>query len=78
MQNNKQFPPIGNNIRKWRALKGFKQVTFAEMVGISKATLSRIENDKQEVTIRRLHKIAACLKIKTTQLFKDPSDLLPD
>jgi transcriptional regulator with XRE-family HTH domain len=68
---------IGNNIRKWRIIKGFKQITFAQLIGISKATLSKIENDKQELTIPRLEKIASCLNIKTTELFADPLDLLP-
>ena len=69
--------PIGNNIRKWRNLKGIKQIDLAQQIDISKTTLSKIENDKQEVNILRLQKIANCLKIKITQLFIDPSDLLP-
>lgn len=68
---------IGNNIRKWRTLKGFKQITFAEQIGTSKTTLSKIENGKSAVSVPRLQKIAVCLNIKTTQLFSDPSDLLP-
>jgi transcriptional regulator with XRE-family HTH domain len=68
---------IGNNIRLLRILKGFKQIDFAKELGISKTTLSKIENDKQAVKIPRLQKIAASLKIKITQLFSDPSDLLP-
>ncbi|MGC4101029.1 helix-turn-helix domain-containing protein [Ferruginibacter sp.] len=67
---------IGENIRKWRELRGYKQVTFAALVGISKATLSRIENNKQTVSIPRLQKIAICLKINATQLFKDPGELI--
>ncbi len=69
--------PIGNNIRKWRTLKGIKQIDLAQQIDISKTTLSKIENDKQEANIPRLQKIANCLKIKITQLFIDPSDLLP-
>lgn len=75
--NNNNPPQIGNNIRKWRNLKDFKQQDFAEQVGISKSTLSKIENDSREASIPRLQKIATCLKIKITQLFIDPSDLLP-
>ena len=75
MHNNKT-EPIGNNIRKWRILKGFKQIDFAKQIHISKSTLSKIENDKQGVGLSRLQQMAECLKIKTTQLFIDPSDLL--
>ena len=75
--NNNNLPQIGNNIRKWRNLKGFKQQDFAKQVGISKSTLSKIENDSSGAKIPRLQKIATCLKIKITQLFFDPEDLLP-
>ena len=74
MQNN---PPIGSNIRSWRSLKGFKQALFAKQINISKSTLSKIENDKQPVTLPRMKQIANCLKIKITDLFKNPNDLLP-
>jgi transcriptional regulator with XRE-family HTH domain len=67
---------IGNNIRKWRNLKGVKQIDLARQIDVSKTTLSKIENDKQQASIPRLQKIATCLKIKTTHLFSDPSDLL--
>ena len=67
---------IGNNIRKWRQLKGFKQDNFANQIGISKSTLSKIENDRQGIGVLRLQLIASCLKIKATDLFKNPNDLL--
>ncbi len=70
-------PKIGNNIRKWRNLKGFKQQDFAKQIDISITTLSKIENDSREAKIPLLQKIANCLKIKITQLFNDPSDYLP-
>ena len=69
--------PIGNNIRKWRELKGLKQKELAKEIDISETTLSKIENDKTEVSLSRLQKIAFCFKIKMTQLFFDPLDLLP-
>lgn len=68
---------IGNNIRKWRSLKGFKQITFSVLIGVSKTTLSKIENNKSNISLALLQKMATCLNIKTTQLFSDPSDLLP-
>jgi transcriptional regulator with XRE-family HTH domain len=68
---------IGNNIRKWRTLRGFKQQDFANLIGISKSSLSKIENGGQEIKITVLQKVAVYLKIKVTQLFSDPNDLLP-
>jgi len=60
MQNDNRLL-VGNNIRKWRVIKGFKQMTFAKSIGISKATLSKIENNKQEIGVWRLQEIATCL-----------------
>jgi transcriptional regulator with XRE-family HTH domain len=63
---------IGNNIRKWRTLKGIKQSDFANQIGISKSTLSKIENGRQNISLIRMLLIAEILNIKTTQLLKDP------
>jgi transcriptional regulator with XRE-family HTH domain len=73
MHNNNRLL-VGNNIRKWRVVKGFKQTTFAKLIGISKATLSKIENNKQEVGIWRLQEIAVCLDVKLAQLLKEPDE----
>jgi putative transcriptional regulator len=69
--------PIGNNIRLWRILKGFKQMEFAKKLDISKSTISKIENDEQEVGVQRLQQMANILDIKVTQLFVHPTSLLP-
>ncbi len=68
---------IGGNIRKWRMLKDIKQVDFAKQIGISKATLSKIENNIQSISLLRMQQISFILNIKTTQLFIDPLDLIP-
>ncbi len=68
---------IGTNIRKWRTLKGFKQIDFALQIGVSKPTLSKIENNRQSISVLRLQQIAICLKINVVQLYFDPSDLIP-
>ena len=69
---------IGNNIRKWRALKGIKQTDFANQIGISKSTLSKIENGRQNISLIRMLLIAEILNIKTTQLLKDPLEFFPN
>lgn len=70
--------PIGNNIKKWRAVKGFTQKEFAQLLGISKSSISKIEKNKQQLTVPRLHQIADCLQINTLQLFVDPLNLIPE
>ena len=42
---------VGQNIRKWRDLKGIKQKDLAHMLGIKPPELSKIENDKAKLTL---------------------------
>jgi len=67
---------IGLNIRKWRELKGIKQEQLAGKLGITKAALSNIENDKTDVSLHRIEDIARCLDLEVMQLFNNPADLL--
>lgn len=67
---------IGLYIRKWRELKGIKQEELAKHLGITKAALSNIENDKADVSLHRIEDIARCLDLEAMQLFKNPADLL--
>ena len=62
-------------LRKWRHLRGYKQVEFAKMLGISPATLSRYENNKGDLGIIRINEIAKVLKLNYTQLLQDPGNL---
>jgi transcriptional regulator with XRE-family HTH domain len=68
---------IGNNIRRWRELKGIKQEQLAGDIGITKAALSNIENNKADINLHRIEDIAKCLDIDVMNLFKNPLDLLP-
>lgn len=74
--NNPNRLPIGQNIRKWRDLKGIKQELLATDLGITKSALSNIENNKTGISLRRIEDIASCLGIETISLFCDPLDLL--
>lgn len=67
---------IGINIRKWRELKGIKQEQLATKLGITKAALSNIENNKTDISLHRLEDIAMCLEIETMKLFVNPIDLI--
>lgn len=79
-ENKKNNPPyclkIGLHIRKWRELKGIKQEQLANQLGITKAALSNIENDKTDVNLHRIEDIARCLDLEVMKLFKNPIDLL--
>ena len=67
---------IGINIRKWRELKGIKQEQLANQLGITKAALSNIENDKTDISLHRIEDIARCLDLEVMRLFNNPLDLL--
>lgn len=67
---------IGQNIRKWRELKGIKQELLATQLGITKAALSNIENNKTNISLQRIEEIAFCLELEVMKLFMNPMDLL--
>ena len=67
---------IGQNIRKWRELKGIKQDFLAFKLGITKGALSNIENNKTDITLHRIENIATCLGLDTMKLFCDPLSLI--
>jgi transcriptional regulator with XRE-family HTH domain len=66
---------IGQNIRFYRDKAALKLEDLAKAVGTDTGNLSRLERGKQGVSVERLTKIAAALKVKSTQLtegFADP------
>ena len=67
---------IGQNIRKWRELKGIKQEQLALKLNITKGALSNIENEKTDVNLSRIEEIAKHLGLESMLLFKNPLDLI--
>ena len=58
--------------RKLRALRGdAPQRTFARKLGISVATLNRLESCQQNVTLNTIEKLCARLKCKIGDLFEE-------
>lgn len=49
---------IGVNIRKYRNKKSFSQQHLADLMGISRATISKIENGKFAISVDYLAKFA--------------------
>lgn len=54
-----------------RNAKNITQTILAERVGTDQATISRIENGKQETCLRFIEEIATGLKTPLGELFKD-------
>lgn len=67
---------IGQNIRKYRMLCGYKQQPFSEKLGISTVSLSKIENGMTDIRISTLFCIAMALDVKLESLFHDPEELI--
>lgn len=67
---------IGNNIRKWRLIKGLKQGTLADSLGISKVAVSKIETGKTNIPILRFLAIAKALDLTVDLLMRDPCSII--
>lgn len=62
---------LANNLRARR--KQTTQEAFARRLGISRATLTRLENGEQNTTIKTLEQITKALRCEIEDLFKDIS-----
>jgi transcriptional regulator with XRE-family HTH domain len=77
---NKKNPPqaykfrVGSNIRKWRNIKEIKQKELANMLKLSEASVSNIENDITNITLSQLEEISIALNVSIEQLLSDPQE----
>ena len=62
---------FGRRVRLIRNAKNINQTILAERVGTDQATISRIENGKQEPCLKFIEELAMGLKIPLADLFKD-------
>ena len=61
---------MGQIIKKLRKGRGFTQEELAEKSGVSRTTISNLENDSNKtVNTRTLNKIASALGVKLESLF---------
>jgi transcriptional regulator with XRE-family HTH domain len=67
---------IGNNIRQWRELRNLKSEALAKQIGVSRVTLSSIENGKIDISISRLERIALVLRIPLKYVFYSPMQMI--
>ena len=59
---------LGNNIKKYRHIKGYSQEKFAELIEIGVTSLSLIERGKGFATATTLEKMSAILNIPISEL----------
>lgn len=67
----KRLKTLGLNIKFARIRQGFSQEAFAEMVNVSRDTISNIETGKNETFALTLIDIARVLKVSIDDLSKD-------
>lgn len=66
---------LGYILRRIRLIKKYSLTDMAKLTGLSKASLSNIEMDKNNPTIDTLNKICDSLEIATTKLLTLVNDL---
>lgn len=62
------LPTFGKFVKEKRKQLGLKQEDFAEMIGVDRSTLSRLECDKKSTTSKNLVKIAKALGVPLSEL----------
>lgn len=62
---------LGEKIRFLRKEKHYSILKLRELTGLSKSTISELENDKSSPTTATLEKIANALGVKIEDLFRD-------
>lgn len=62
---------IGERLRRLRAERQFSLATVAEKVGVSVATLSRVETNKQNIDVAMLVTLAGILGVAPSEILGD-------
>lgn len=62
---------LGVLIGSYRTARGIKQEDLAKLLGISRITLSRIENSRMPLSIENFFKIAAIFEVRPEYLLQE-------
>lgn len=65
---------IGERLKKARVEKGYTQEKLAEMMELSIAYVSRIENDKTHINLKRLNELCSILDTSESYILNGVSD----
>ena len=62
---------FGRRLQGLRKAKNMNQTILADKIGTDQATISRIENGKQETCLRFIELLAMGLKVPLSEMFKE-------
>jgi len=62
---------VADRIKKIRKAKGITQEELAELSGLNRTHLYRLESGRQSMTLRTLKLIADALEVRVRELVKD-------
>jgi transcriptional regulator with XRE-family HTH domain len=62
---------VGRRIKAVRTKKGITQDQLAELAGLNRVHLFRLENGEQSMTLRTLKIVADALSVRVRELVKD-------
>lgn len=65
---------FGENLKKYRMIKGISQEKFAEVCGLHRTYISDIERFKRNISLDNIQKIAEALGIEAYKLFIKDGD----
>lgn len=66
---------IGNKIREQRSIKGYSQERLAEISGMGRTYMGRVERGEQNISIQNLIQIAFALNVEIKELIPMLSEL---
>src|SRR5437773_10814340 len=61
---------FGRRLQQAREKKGLKQIDLAEHTGIARTYISKLENGRTEICLKRLDELAIALDMKPWELLK--------
>ena len=73
MKDEELFDRIALNVKVERTKKRLPQAALAELIDVHEKYIGKIENGKQNVTIKTLNKLANALNIDICKLFENQS-----
>ncbi len=66
---------VARNMRRLRVARGVSQEAFADLAGIDRTYVSRLERRLENPTVTVMEKVAAALGVEISDLFADPGPL---